>query len=226
MAQRTVDFNSPGIEPDPEGRLDAPAFHRNNGPIWSVLAPYLAGRTGDVLEIGSGTGQHAAAFAALAPEIVWWPSDCEDAHLRSIAAWRAQARRANLRSPVRLDLTAPGWGLAADGSGRPTAFLALLAINVLHIAPWRASEGLFGGAAARLAPAGHLFVYGPFMRAGRHTAESNARFDASLRRADPAWGVRDLDDLERLAADNALRLADVAAMPANNLTLVFQRRAS
>jgi SAM-dependent methyltransferase len=221
--RHVIDLSMIGTPPQADGRLDAPAFHRNRGVIGAVLARYLVARSGDVLEIGSGTGQHAAAFAAQAPDLVWWPSDCEDAHLRSIAAWRAHAQLPNLRPPTRLDLLEPGWGLPEHAEAMPAAFLAILAVNVLHISPWRASQALIGGAAARLLPGGHLFVYGPFMRAGRHTAPSNAQFDASLRRADRAWGVRDVDDVQRLAKQSRLRLLEIAEMPANNLTLIFAR---
>lgn len=225
MPRPVLDFSNPDLAPGADGRLDAPAFHRNRGPIWSVLARYLHGRGGDVLEVGSGTGQHAIAFAAEAPNVVWWPSDCPEDHRRSIEAWRARAALGNVRAPVRLDLLAPGWGLERSPNPLPAAFAAIVAINVLHITPWRAAEALIGGAASRLLPDGHLFVYGPFMRGGAHTAPSNAQFDASLRRTDPEWGVRDVDDLQRLAERNGLRLVEIVEMPANNFTLIFGRAA-
>jgi SAM-dependent methyltransferase len=203
-----------------DARLDAPAFHRNHAPIWSVLSPHLEGRRGDVLELGSGSGQHLVEFARRAPHIIWWPSDVDDMGLRSIAAWREHARLANLNPPLRIDIAQPNW---EGGNGKLPPFLAILCCNVIHIAPWRVAEGLFAGAAQRLRGDGRLFLYGPFMRGGKHTAPSNAAFDASLRRQNPQWGVRDLGDVLALAEGCGLALADVVQMPANNLTLVFER---
>lgn len=218
MTRFTVQFETPAAPDLSDGRLDAPAFHRNHEPIWSVLGPFLAGRTGDVLELGSGTGQHVVTYAPRAPDLVWWPSDVNAEHLRSIAAWRDHAGLPNVRPPRRIDLSAQ-W----QGEDLPVTLTAMLCVNVLHIAPWSVSEGLMAAAARLLQPDGRLFVYGPFMRGGRHTAESNASFDASLRRQNPAWGVRDTDDLDALARRHGLHLADIAPMPANNFVLVFAR---
>ncbi len=221
MAGHVVQFGKVGKPLEPDGRLDAPAFHRNHAAIWSALAPFLQHRAGDVLEVGSGTGQHAVAFAQAAPDIVWWPSDVNEKHLASIAAWRAHAALPNLCAPTRIDLGAAGW--AAELGSLPARFLAIVCINVLHIAPWRVSLHLLGGAARLLRPEGRLFVYGPFMRHGQHTAPSNAEFDAGLRRANREWGVRDLADLRQEAARAGLTLAETIPMPANNLVLVFGR---
>lgn len=200
-------------------RLDAPAFHRNHGPIWSVIGPFLERASGDVLEIGSGTGQHAVEFARKAPNITWWPSDVDPQSLASIADWRARAGLANLRAPLRIDLLDSGWD-AACPFARP---VAIVAINVLHISPWRVSENLFAGAARRLGPDGRLFVYGPFRVDGAHTAPSNAAFDATLRAQNAEWGVRDMGDLAALAAAQGLRIAETVPMPANNFTLLISR---
>jgi SAM-dependent methyltransferase len=213
-----IDFGTADAMALPDGRLNFPAFHRNRAPIWAVLAPLLAGRRGDVLELGSGSGQHAVAFAEQSPDIVWWPSDVDPDHLDSVEAWRAYANLPNVRPPRRIDLGRADW---TAGAGAPARFAMILSINVLHISPWRVSENLLAGAARCLEPHGQLCVYGPFRREGRHTAPSNAAFDASLRRENPEWGVRDVDDLAKLARDGGLKLADIAAMPANNLTLVF-----
>jgi len=221
MPEYVVEFGNAGPPPDPDGRLDAAAFHRNHKPIWSVLGEFLQGRSSDVLEVGSGTGQHVVEFARQAPDITWWPSDLNDGHLRSIAAWRAHARLANVKAPVRLDLTEDGWRLRELGV--PTELLAIFCANVLHIAPWRVAEGLLSGAARYLAADGRLFIYGPFMREGRHTAASNAAFDASLKNANPEWGVRDVGDLSALAASVNLKLARIADMPANNAIVIFER---
>lgn len=222
MADTPVQFGTtPSVAED--GRLDAPAFHRNHAPIWQALSPLLRDRTGDVLEAGSGTGQHVVWFAQHAPDIVWWPSESGEAQLRSIEAWRTQSGLHNIRPPLRLDLSDPTWGPPMrDGSG-PGPLLAVFCANVIHIAPWRVAQGLFVGAATYLRPDGHLVLYGPFKRDGVHTAPSNAAFDASLRAANPDWGVRDLAELSELAEEVGLILSDSIEMPANNLLLIFER---
>jgi SAM-dependent methyltransferase len=223
MAEYVVEFGKDGRPVEPDGRLDAPAFHRNRQAIWAVLQPFLAGKSGDVVEAGSGTGQHVADFACRSAEITWWPSDFNEQHLKSIAAWRAHAGLANIRPPLRIDLSHPAWcSQMHDGSG-PGELLAVFCANVIHIAPWRVAEGLFAGAARYLRADGRLFLYGPFKRGGKHTAPSNAAFDTSLRDRDPEWGVRDIADLEKLAAGAGLVLIEIAEMPANNLVLVFAR---
>lgn len=224
MAEYVVEFGKDGRPVEPDGRLDAPAFHRNHEAIWAVLRRFLAGKSGDVVEAGSGTGQHVVDFARHTPEITWWPSDLNEQHLKSINAWRAHAGLANVRPPLRIDLSDPAWCPAMhDGSG-PARLLAVFCANVIHIAPWRVAEGLFAGAAHYLRADGRLFLYGPFKRGGKHTAVSNAVFDSSLRDRNPEWGVRDIDDLNKLAANVGLELIEIAEMPANNLILVFARR--
>jgi SAM-dependent methyltransferase len=223
MADYVVEFGKDGRPVEPDGRLDAPAFHRNHQAIRAVLERFLAGQSGDVVEAGSGTGQHVADFARYIPGITWWPSDLNEQHLKSIAAWRAHAGLANIRPPLRIDLSDPAWcPQMHDGSG-PKKLLAVFCANVIHIAPWRVAEGLFAGAGHYLRADGRLFLYGPFKRGGKHTAISNAVFDTSLRERDPEWGVRNIEDLEKLAADAGLALIEIAEMPANNLTLVFAR---
>jgi hypothetical protein len=188
-----------------------------------VLEKFLKRKSGDVVEAGSGTGQHVVDFARPSPEIIWWPSDLNEQHLKSIAAWRAHAGLPNIRPPLRIDLCDPAWcPEMADGSG-PTNLLAVFCANVIHIAPWRVAEGLLAGAGRYLRADGRLFLYGPFKRDGRHTAISNAVFDSSLRQRNPDWGVRGIEDLQRLAGGAGLELIEIAEMPANNLTLVFQR---
>ena len=217
MARFVVEFGKDGTPPPEEGRLDAPAFHRNAEPLWQALSPRLPSE-GALLEIGSGTGQHAALYARRVPHLSWYPSDIYDSHLASIAAWRQQAGAANLQQPQRVDLTDADWTWSPGGR-----LAAMLCVNVLHISPWRVSENLFAGA-GRLLDAGRtLFVYGPFMRDGAHTAPSNAAFDASLRAQNSAWGVRDIRDLDRLAVASGLAPAEIVEMPANNFVLVFAR---
>ena len=223
MAEYVVEFGKDGRRVEPDGRLDAAAFHRNHQPIRAVLQRCLAGKSGDVVEAGSGTGQHVVDLARHFPEIIWWPSDLNDQHLKSIAAWRAHAGLANIRPPLRIDLSDPAWCPEMhDGSG-PANLLAVFCANVIHIAPWRVAEGLFAGAGRYLREAGRLFLYGPFKRGGKHTAMSNAVFDTSLREGNPEWGVRDVEALEELAAGAGLVLIEAIEMPANNLTLVFER---
>lgn len=207
----------------PDGRLDAAAFHRNHEPIWNVIEPYLRGLTGDVLEAGSGTGQHIVEFARKAPHLAWWPSDPSEAHLRSIAAWADGAKLPNLRPARKIDLSDPDWQWGDAARARPHALSAIFCANVIHIAPWTVAEGLFAGAGRHLKTGGLLFLYGPFKRDGQHTAPSNEAFDASLRASDPRWGVRDMADVATLATRQGLRRIDCVAMPANNFTLIFQR---
>jgi hypothetical protein len=223
MAEYVVEFGKDGRPVEPDGRLDAPAFHRNHQAIRAALHRYLAGKSGDVVEAGSGTGQHVVDFATHFPGIVWWPSDLNEAHLKSIDAWRAHAGLSNIRAPLRIDLSDPAWCPPMHDGGGPGPLLAVFCANVIHIAPWRVAEGLFAGAAGYLRPDGRLLLYGPFKRDGKHTALSNAVFDTSLRDRDAEWGVRDIGDLEKLAAGVGLGLVETAEMPANNLILVFER---
>jgi Protein of unknown function (DUF938) len=223
MAEYVVEFGKDGRPIEPDGRLDAPAFHRNHEAIRAAVRPFLTGKSGDVVEAGSGTGQHVVDFARHFPEITWWPSDLNEQHLKSIAAWRAHAGLSNIRPPLRIDLSDPAWcPQMHDGSG-PANVLAVFCANVIHIAPWRVAEGLIAGAGRYLRADGRLFLYGPFKRGGKHTAMSNAVFDTSLREGNPEWGVRDIEALEELAEGAGLVLIEVIEMPANNLTLVFER---
>jgi SAM-dependent methyltransferase len=223
VAEFVVEFGKDGRPVEPDGRLDAAAFHRNHAPIWAVLEKFLLGQTGDVLEAGSGTGQHVVHFARHTPDITWWPSDLNEAHLRSIEAWLKHSGLPNIRSPWRIDLSDPAWASAMRDSGGPAELLAMFCANVIHIAPWRVAEGLFAGAARYLRADGRLFLYGPFKRDGEHTALSNAVFDTSLRNQDAEWGVRDITDLEKLADSVGLNLIEISDMPANNLILAFGR---
>ena len=222
MAKFVVEFGKSGKEDAPDGRLQGPAFERNHDAIWSAMASFLSAQTGDMLELGSGTGQHATTFAGRSPQLTWWPSDIYPSHLASIEAWRRHAGFANLRTPQRIDLTDPAWVWTAD-KHPGGALAAMLCINVLHISPWRVAQTLIVGAGRYLAADGRLFVYGPFKRSGQHTAPSNAEFDASLRAENPEWGVRDLDDLNALAQTAGLTPAEIVPMPANNLVLAFAR---
>ena len=222
MAQFVSEYGKTTEPPQPDGRLDAPTFHRNHEPIWSAIGGFLATQSGDLLEIGSGTGQHAAALSPRAAGITWWPSDIYESHLTSIDAWRKHSGVANLRPPQRIDLNDPVWSWTGE-AGRDAPLTAMLSINVLHISPWRVSQNLFAGAGRFLRKHGRLFIYGPFRRDGAHTSPSNAAFDASLRAENPEWGVRDVSDLNSLARSAGLTEAEISSMPANNLVLAFAR---
>ena len=198
-------------------KLDAPATRRNCGPILDVLRPLLPPGA-VVLEVASGTGQHAAFFARALPEVTWHPSALEPEHLASIEAWRAESEAPNLRPAVALDAEADAWPLPrAD---------AVVCINMVHIAPWSATEGLVRGAARVLGAGGLLYLYGPYRLQGEPTAPSNVDFDASLRARDPRWGVRELTDVTALAASAGFTVEAVVAMPANNHSVVLRLRAS
>jgi SAM-dependent methyltransferase len=196
-------------------RLSAPAAERNAGPILDVLRGALPER-GTVLEIASGTGQHAVHFAAALPGIIWQPSDADARARASIAAWRAHSGLANLREPIDLDVCREPWPIEAVD--------AIVCINMIHISPWEAAQALMKGAGARIASAGSLVLYGPYRRGGAHTAPSNEAFDADLRSRDPAWGVRDMEEVEALAQAQGFACEARVAMPANNFSLVFRKR--
>ena len=197
--------------------LTSPAAERNRGPILDVLRRVLP-PSGLVLEIASGSGEHALYFSRAMPDLQWQPTDANADCLASIAAWRSEAAGAapNLLPPLALDAADPsGWGgLHAD---------AMLAINLIHIAPWQTAIGLFTGAATVLPAGGRLVLYGPYREAGRTTASSNEAFDADLKMRNPAWGLRDLETVVEEAARHGLQFIERVEMPANNLIVVFQR---
>ena len=197
----------------PPGARSSPATLRNRASILEVLRRALPADA-RVLEIASGAGQHAVFFAAALPQVRWHPSDPDPGARESIAAWRVQAGLPNLEPPVALD--------AADPASWPsTPVDAVVCINMVHISPWTATEGLMAGAGRLLARGGRLFVYGPFVETDVPTAPSNVAFDASLRDRDPAWGLRRLEEVVDLARRQGLALAERTPMPANNLALVF-----
>ena len=197
-----------------EGALTSPSVARNRDPILAVLRRVLPER-GTVLELASGSGEHAVYFAAALPTLTWQPTDPDPEALRSIAVHRTAAGLANVAPPLELDAVSSSWPVTrAD---------AVVAINMVHIAPWRATQGLMAGAARVLAPGGVLYLYGPYKANGSHTAPSNAAFDESLRARNPEWGVRDVADLDDLARGHGLVLNERVAMPANNLSLIFRR---
>jgi SAM-dependent methyltransferase len=193
----------------------APAAARNREPILRVLRDCLP-RPALVLEIASGTGEHAVWFSGALPELTWQPTDLDPEALRSIAAWRDLSGPPNLLPPLRLDAAADTWPVARSD--------AVVAINMAHIAPWTATQGLIAGAARVLTQDGLFYLYGPFREAGVHTSAGNAAFDADLRARDPSWGIRDLDAIAALAGRHGFVGPERIAMPANNLSVVFRRR--
>ena len=200
--------------PSPDAR-QSPSTARNREPILSVLRPRLPAR-GLVLEVAAGAGEHAVYFAAAFADLQWQPTDADAEALASVAAWRRHAGLDNLLPALRLDAAQPDtWPVErAD---------AIVAINMIHISPWRATEGLMAGAARCLPPGAGLFLYGPYFEEGVPAAPSNVQFDQSLRQRNPDWGIRRLDDLVPLGARHSLSLSERIAMPANNLVLVFRK---
>ncbi len=197
-------------------RRHAPATQRNRDAILSVLQHMLPA-SGIVLEIASGTGEHAAYITPRLPEeLKWQPSDAEVEALAGIDAHARDSGSDRILPALHIDVVAPRWPLErAD---------AMFCANMIHIAPWQAAEGLFAGAARLLEPGANLILYGPFRRHGAHTAPSNEAFDADLKTREGRWGIRCLDsEVEPLAVQNGFALAEVAAMPANNFTVVFRR---
>jgi SAM-dependent methyltransferase len=192
----------------------APAAERNRQPILDVLRRVLPPR-GLVLEVASGTGQHAVFFSEHLRTLRWQPSDISPDALQSIGSWVAELGRSNLLAPIELDVRWRAWPLKeAD---------AVLSINMIHISEWETSEALFEGARRLLASGAPLITYGPYRLHGEHTAPSNAAFDESLRSRNPNWGVRDIDELTKLAGRTGFTLKERAQMPANNMTLVWTR---
>ena len=195
-------------------KREAPAAARNRQPILEVLRDRLPAQ-GLVLEVASGTGEHALHFAAALPGLVFQPSDPDPDARASIDAWVADSSLPNLRPALALDASRPDWPVAAAD--------AILCCNMIHISPWASAVGLVAGAGRILPPGGLLYLYGPYRRGGRHTAPSNEAFDADLKRRNPAWGVRDLEAVAALAAEAGLGDPEIVEMPANNLSVMFRR---
>jgi hypothetical protein len=195
----------------------APAALRNREPIAEVLARELPA-SGTVLEIAAGSGEHAVFFAGAFPALTWLPTDPAQEALASIAAWRADYPRTNLSAPLLLDAASPDSWPVAEAA-------AIVCINMVHISPWAATQGLFRGAARLLgsgASGGPLILYGPFLEEGVETAASNLEFDASLKARNPLWGLREAAALDALAAQHGMARAARHAMPANNIMLIYR----
>lgn len=199
----------------PDERRSAPAALRNREPIAEVLRDWLP-ETGLVLEVASGSGEHAVFFAERFPGLDWQPSDIHPDALRSIAAWVRAAKLPNLRAPIELNAASPDW--AADRAD------ALVSINMVHISPWAAALGLLDGAARVLGPGAPLILYGPWITDAQVTAPSNLDFDADLKRRDPEWGLRNVENFAAEADRHGFDLVEQRPMPANNMMLLFRRR--
>lgn len=195
-----------------EARKHAPATLRNREPIVDILRTVLP-QSGTVLEVASGSGEHAAWFAAAFPELRWQPSDPDGQACASIAAWCDGLP--NVLPPLMLDAASPDWPVGAVD--------AILCINMIHISPWEATIGLMRGAGERLSTGAPLYLYGPYRRAGFETAESNEAFDRSLKSRNPAWGLRDVDDVVSVATRYGLAFETLVEMPANNLSLILRK---
>lgn len=197
----------------------APATQRNREPILEVLQKYLPPQ-GNILEIASGTGEHAAFFASQFPDCQWYPSD-RDAELRaSIIAWSKECPADNLHPPLEIDASTDNWSIETTD----ITINAIVNINMIHISPYSACEGLMAGAERILPTDGILYLYGPYKREGKHTSSSNEAFDKSLRDRNSQWGVRQLENVIAVAEANNLALKQVIAMPANNLSVVFSKK--
>jgi SAM-dependent methyltransferase len=198
-----------------DGRIVSPSAERNKGPIAELLMRVLP-EQGDVLEVGSGTGQHVQHFAQAMPHIRWQPTERDADCLKSIASWLALALVPNVNAPIRLDVHDKIWPVGEVA--------AVVCLNMIHIAPPSATEALLHGAGRVISSGGILFLYGPYRRQGRHTSASNEAFDDLLRAENPTWGVRNLEDVALLAASEGLELQEVHDLPANNLAIVFSKR--
>ncbi|MFT5538574.1 MAG: SAM-dependent methyltransferase [Alphaproteobacteria bacterium] len=200
----------------PLGALHAPHTRRNSDPILSILTRALNGSSA-VLEIGCGTGEQGPYFAAALPQLRWLPTDFSEAAVASAAAWRSVANTNNILTPVQLDAASLPWPL-------PMGFTpdVVVSINMIHIAPFAACEGLITGAGTLLGDGGVLFLYGPYKQNGAHTSPSNEMFDQSLRARDQSWGIRDLEAIIELARNNGFTHSETIPMPSNNLSVVFR----
>ncbi len=204
-------------------RRYAPATQRNREPILAILQQVLP-PTGTILEISSGTGEHAIFMAPQLAPRAWLPSDPNPDARASIAAWQQAAPCANLHPPIDLDASSSEWSVESDESFKLEPITAIVNINMVHIAPKSAYLGLMAGASRILPNKGILYLYGPFKQGGEHTAPSNAAFDASLQAQNPEWGIRDLAEITAAAETHNLHLHKIFPMPANNLSVIFQAK--
>lgn len=214
-----------------EARRHAPATLRNRDAICDILRAHLP-HAGTVLEIASGSGEHIVHFASQLPHLRWQPSDCEPAALQSIAAWSADAQLLNILPPLLIDVARLDWAAenagwtsrVSDTSEDHQNFDACICINMVHISAWDATLGLFKGCTQALSEQAPLLLYGPYLEKGVETAASNVAFDESLKARNPAWGLRQLDAVDRVASEHGFERISRYEMPANNLALVYRTR--
>ncbi|NJM19795.1 MAG: DUF938 domain-containing protein [Richelia sp. RM2_1_2] len=205
-----------------DGRKYAPATQRNREPILQVLLEVLP-PTGTILEIASGTGEHAVYFAPRLKPRKWIPSDANSSARQSISAWIEDSQSDNLYQPLDIDASQPIWKVEKEIFSEISDIIAIANINMIHISPWSATLGLMAAAGRILPPGSILYLYGPYKQAGKHTALSNADFDEYLQEQNPEWGVRNLEDVVEAASNHHLTLQKTYQMPANNLSVVFHK---
>ncbi len=220
MAKFVEDFGKDLDQNLTDGRLDAPAVHRNSEAILKVLNELLSGRSGHLIEIGCGTGQHAINFAGSFPDLNWWPTDPNPGHIESANAWRTHAGHSNIQPASILDAS-ENWKTGKGNILPATDITAVFSANVVHIAPWSVAEGIISGAAASLDADGILIFYGPFSKNGDMLSEGNISFDRSLRNRNSEWGVRDITQIEEEASRHNMHLSRIFDMPSNNSMLVL-----
>ena len=204
-------------------RRDASAFHRNKDAILDVLRKNITALRPRVLEIASGTGQHATFVAGAWPELTWSPSDIDPHAIASIDAWITHSGLDNIKPAQIIDVTSPEWLNGETFDSWAQTYDAIFCANMIHISPWQSALGLVEGAAKRLTEGGLLMMYGPFTVNDAHTAPSNQAFDDSLRARNPEWGIRDISAVQQAAQPHGLELTGITEMPANNMTLILRR---
>jgi len=209
------------LEREADGRQVSPSSRRNGPHILKVLKRILP-KAGTVLEVAAGSGEHTVMFAPEFTSLSWLPSDPADDKLESIRAWIKAKPADNILPPVALDAASQLWPVEQMAFAKPIT--AMICINMIHIAPWAAGKGLLAAAGRVLPPGGILYLYGPYNVNGEYTAPSNEVFDLTLKKTDPDWGLRDIREVETEASSNGLKLREVVDMPANNFSLVFQKK--
>jgi hypothetical protein len=213
--RKAADLRNEELDVSPDKLPVSPSAERNKGPVADVLKRILPDH-GTVLEISSGTGQHVVHFAREMPHLTWQPSERDELSLQSIKQWMAAEALENIPPPLRLDVTELPWQVG------PAA--AVVCLNMIHIAPWSAAEGLIRGAETVLGQGGILFLYGPYLRSGVQTSPSNVAFDSELRSRNPEWGLRNVEDVTRCAVLHGFGQPEIREMPANNLSVIFHRQ--
>ncbi len=222
MMKMVEDFGKDLDQTPTDGRLNAPAALRNQDAIKDVLCDIIKDKKGHVLEIGSGTGQHAIHFARHLPEITWWPSDPNDDHITSINAWTSYTQSENIKPAIKIDTSHP-WDLGEEGKPPLENLIGVFCANVCHISPWSVTEGLFLNAGSNLSTETCLILYGPFKRDGDFLSQGNIDFNQALRARNSEWGIRDTNDISICAKKNNLKLEKILDMPANNSTLILTK---